>query len=315
MIKVRLWKACVVSMVIVAGSLSCQAQDLGSLATKVSQQITASGRKSVAVTDFTDLDGSPTELGRYVAEEFSDALFADARGFDVIDRTHLKAILQEHRLATTGLIDPATARKLGQIAGVETLVTGTTTPFQDYVRLSVKVLDTETAKILAASTYDLPRTKTISDLIAQKSMPSGTASGDVARDDTGKSAPTVSFGDFSLVMIGCQPQGAKILCQGHLMNQSNAAKRVSFQTSSHMVDESGNESKSDVQYSQYKMTIQVGSDRSQMFCCLDKEVEPGVPLNIWFSGLGLSPQTASVSIVLNTSDGTAVLRKVPMLSK
>lgn len=315
MIRASLSKSLVIAMTVIAGSLPAHTQDFGSLATKVSQQIIASGRKSVAVTDFTDLDGSPTELGRYVAEEFSDALFADAKGFDVIDRTHLKAILQEHRLATTGLIDPATARKLGQIAGVETLVTGTTTPFQDYVRLSVKVLDTETAKILAASTYDLPRTKTISDLIAEKGMPSGTVSETAAKADMGQRASAVSFGDFSLAMIGCQPEGAKILCQGHLVNQSNAAKRVSFQTSSHMVDESGNESRSDVQYSQYRMTIQVGSDKSQMFCCLDKEIEPGVPLNVWFSGLGLSPQTESVSIVLNTSDGTAVLRKVPMLSR
>ena len=101
----------------------CAAQDLQSMASTISQRIAASGRKSVAVTDFTDLDGRPTKLGRFLAEEFSDALFSQAKGFDVIDRTHPKAILQEHKLATTGLIDPATARKLGQIAGVETLVT------------------------------------------------------------------------------------------------------------------------------------------------------------------------------------------------
>ncbi len=34
----------------------------------------------------------------------------------VIDRTHLKAILHEHKLASTGLIDPQTARQLGRIA-------------------------------------------------------------------------------------------------------------------------------------------------------------------------------------------------------
>src|SRR5882762_4701300 len=100
---------------------ACAAQDFHSLALDISQHIAGSGRKSAAVVDFTNLDGNPTKLGRFLAEEFFGALFSEARGFDVIDRTHLKAILLEHKLAATGLIDPATARKLGQIVGVQTL--------------------------------------------------------------------------------------------------------------------------------------------------------------------------------------------------
>jgi len=55
-----------------------------------------------------DLQGNVTELGRFLAEELSGALVNDSRGFRVIDRAHLKAILQEHKLAATGLIDPQT---------------------------------------------------------------------------------------------------------------------------------------------------------------------------------------------------------------
>src|ERR1700733_16261592 len=126
-----LLRVCLRSVVVVflATSLSA-AQDLRSLASTISQHISSSGRKSAAVVDFTDLDGTPTKLGRFLAEEFSDALFSQASNFDVVDRTHLKALLQEHKLATTGLIDPATARELGRLAGVETLVTGTLTPFE-----------------------------------------------------------------------------------------------------------------------------------------------------------------------------------------
>src|ERR1700761_9841023 len=93
----------------------CAAQDLRTLASTISQHIASSGRKSVAVIDFTDLDGNPTRLGRFLAEEFSDSLVSQASNFDVIDRTHLKLLLQEHKLAMSGLIDPATARELGKI--------------------------------------------------------------------------------------------------------------------------------------------------------------------------------------------------------
>lgn len=140
-------------------------QDVKTLSSTLAKSITASGRRNVAVVDFTDLQGNVTELGRFLAEEFSVDLLGEAKGFEVIDRTHLKAILQEHRLATTGLIDPQTARKLGQIAGVDALVTGTIVPLGDSVRLSAKVLDTNTAKMLGAATAEIPKTKTVEELL------------------------------------------------------------------------------------------------------------------------------------------------------
>jgi hypothetical protein len=70
----------------------------------LSSAITKSGKKTVAVVDFTDLQGRVTEFGRFLAEEFSVALSADQSGFKVIDRTNLKTILQEHKLASTGVL-------------------------------------------------------------------------------------------------------------------------------------------------------------------------------------------------------------------
>src|SRR5438046_1195241 len=82
------------------------AQDMKPLSSYLAERIAASNRKTVAVVDFTDLQGNVTELGRFLAEELSVALAGNARTFEVIDRTHLKSILQENKLAATGLIDP-----------------------------------------------------------------------------------------------------------------------------------------------------------------------------------------------------------------
>jgi curli biogenesis system outer membrane secretion channel CsgG len=135
-------------MFALATSLSAQGPEVGPLAAALSKSISASGRKTAAVVDFTDLQGCVTELGRYLAEDLSVGLASDARGFEVIDRTNLKVILQEHHLASTGIIDPETARKLGQIAGVDTLVTGTIAPLGDVIHVSAKALDTNAAMIL-----------------------------------------------------------------------------------------------------------------------------------------------------------------------
>ncbi len=142
-------------------------KEIKALSSALAESIVTSGKKSVAVVDFTDLQGNVTELGRFLAEEFSASLSEFGRGFDVVDRTHLKSLLKEHQLALTGLIDPKTARKLGEIAGVQGLITGTLTPFGDSIRLSVKVLDTATAKVIGSSRGDIAKTKAIEELLAK----------------------------------------------------------------------------------------------------------------------------------------------------
>src|SRR5262245_28954473 len=128
-----------VANVVLLHALPVRAQDFSRMASTVAAKLTAAQKKSVAITDFTDLQMNVTELGRYLAEAFQEALVNEAKAFRVIDRTHLKAIIQEARLSSTGLIDPSTARQLGRIAGVETLVTGSITQFGDSIRLSVKL--------------------------------------------------------------------------------------------------------------------------------------------------------------------------------
>ena len=142
-------------------------QEINSLSTAMAEKIAAAGKKTIAVVDFTDLQGNVTELGRFLAEEFSVALAGMGKGFEVVDRTHLKSILVEHKLSSTGIIDPQTARKLGQIIGVDALITGTITPFGDSIRISVKVLDTTTAKVVSASTGNIAKTKAIEELLAR----------------------------------------------------------------------------------------------------------------------------------------------------
>lgn len=142
-------------------------REIKSLADTLARDIAGADKKIIAVVDFTDLQGNVTELGRFLAEELSVALAVSDQGFEVVDRSHLKVLLQEHKLALTGLIDPSTARKLGEIAGADALVTGTITPLGNTVRLAVKLLDTGTAKIAAASTTNIDKTKEIAELLSK----------------------------------------------------------------------------------------------------------------------------------------------------
>ena len=116
-------------------------KEINTLSAAMAEKIVKAGRTSVAVVDFTDFKGSVTQLGRFIAEEFSTALAGAGKDFKVVERTHLNSIIKENKLSATGLIDPATARKLGE-----------------NVRVEVKVLDTATAEIIDATRGNIAKT-------------------------------------------------------------------------------------------------------------------------------------------------------------
>lgn len=150
----------------VAGAQSYE-EAVDGIAARVAETMTGQGEgsRTVAVVDFTDVQGEKTELGRFLAEELSVALLNTRRGLRIVDRVHLKRLFEEHRLGEDGSIDPQTAREVGRIAGVHFLVTGTLTPLDEGVRLTVKVLETETADIVAGDRVTIPATDQLRSLV------------------------------------------------------------------------------------------------------------------------------------------------------
>lgn len=152
---------------LVSNSPAYDSPEIKSMSATMADKIVQAKKKTVAVTDFTDLQGNITELGRFIAEHFSVALAGSGKWIDVIDRTHIKQLLKEHKLSEKGLIDTVTAKELGKIAGVEALIAGTLTPFGNTVEMTIKVLDTETAKVIDAGVGSIAETSAIKDLLAR----------------------------------------------------------------------------------------------------------------------------------------------------
>ena len=198
---------------------SAQDKDIKQLADRFADALSKLAKRSVAVVDFNDLQGNVTELGRYMAEQLSVAFATAGKGIEVVDRTHLRALIQENKLSSSGIIDPATARKLGQIAGVDVLVTGTLTPFGDSVQLAVKALDTTTARIVTASTADIARTKAIDELlnrgIAQVETVGQRPLGPTEPQRSNKS---ITVKDYEFTLDFCSFQRGNVICTFQVRN-------------------------------------------------------------------------------------------------
>ncbi len=158
-------------------ALGAQETGIDKVAARLASRIGETAGTTVAVADFTDLQGRVTELGRYYAEELSIALVNANAGLKVIDRGHLRTLLAEHRLESSGVIDERTATELGRIAGVTTLITGSVTEFPDSLRLTVKALNTKTASIQAADALSLPKSESSMALLRRDVTDAGAGQG------------------------------------------------------------------------------------------------------------------------------------------
>ena len=137
-------------------------------ANSIAEKITQSGKLRVAVADFLDNNGNLTEFGKAMAEEFAVNLMNSSKGFQVMERSDLTAILKEHNLASTGLIDPETAKKLGKLKAVDVIIVGTITPYSEYFRMSIKILDTETGMAIGGTMGNIARIDPLNKLFENK---------------------------------------------------------------------------------------------------------------------------------------------------
>ena len=221
-------------------------KELKALSAEIAENIAKTNKTKVAVVDFTDLKGNVTELGRFIAEELSVGLQIAGKNLEVVDRTHLQTLLKEHKLSSTGLVDPESSRKLGQIAGVDALITGTITPFGETIRLSAKIIDTESAKLIGANTGNIPATEAIKMLLA-----SGIESGGVMVEQSGTTAPvklqaqqSIEMESITFNLQGCYKKGVNIDC--HLLVTSNGQDKTLYLYASYygksstLLDDRGN---------------------------------------------------------------------------
>lgn len=168
----------------VVGRAQTLDQEMSGLADKLNKALVAKGCKNVAAIDFTDLQGQPTELGRYLSERLAVEIVSTG-GVSMVDRANLKSILAEHKLTEEGLVNPANAKKLGEFAGVDAILIGNVTALDDAVELMVKGISTASAQIIAAGRIKFPKTSEIQQLFnrsvsgsAGVSSPTTTAAGD-----------------------------------------------------------------------------------------------------------------------------------------
>lgn len=115
-------------------------------------------KKKIAVWNFTDTDGETINIGKYISEDVSVNLSTrqNSDNYEVIDRQHLAIVFKELEMKKLGIFDGSTIKEVGQMIQADAIVTGTVFVLPKSIKLTMKVIDVETAKIIAAVSDILP---------------------------------------------------------------------------------------------------------------------------------------------------------------
>jgi TolB-like protein len=125
-------------------------------------------KTKIAVLDF-QMQGEQTsakDMGKIVAEWLITGLVETGR-FDVIERRLLEKLLEEQKLGVTGAIDPNSAAQLGKILGVKIIVSGTVTSLEGYTEINARLINVDSASIIAAEKVRASSAERLRDLVAK----------------------------------------------------------------------------------------------------------------------------------------------------
>lgn len=122
------------------------------VADTLSKKIIASGKKKIALTEFSNLDGSVTQLGQFLSDELSSELSnlsGNLTKFEIIERSNLELIFKEKNLIQS-VDEVKLAKDLGKLNAADVLIWAIISDFEGYYRVNIKMLDTKTGNSLGS---------------------------------------------------------------------------------------------------------------------------------------------------------------------
>jgi TolB-like protein len=126
--------------------------------------------QNLAVVPFTATASSvqaSQAFGEYLTETMIGLLSDHPEKLKLFERTRMDAILKEHEFILTDLMKPAAALKIGQLAPIDALLSGTYTKLKSYIEVSARVIDVTSGEITVSYVGRIKMNKNMAALFLQ----------------------------------------------------------------------------------------------------------------------------------------------------
>jgi len=106
-------------------------------------------KKTIAVMDFSLIGIDNNTMNKFAMEDMTTKLVQSGQ-YLVVERTKLNAILEEHKLADSGLLDEKSSSQLGKLVAADIILTGTFSKRGSNWIVNLRLVDVKTGIILTA---------------------------------------------------------------------------------------------------------------------------------------------------------------------
>lgn len=182
-----------------AGSIE---EALNEVATSIIGSLPEDAAPTLAISTFTHSGNTCSDLSNYASEIMLPTVQSvGGSTLRIYARSQLSAIFRELQLVYDGTISPGAAQQIGQISGVEAILTATITPFGEQMMVIATLIATSDGGVLGSASASFPITGTVEGLTSNQSAaacgftgsanaPSATA----AASDSATSPPSETSG-------------------------------------------------------------------------------------------------------------------------
>ncbi|MCD4692865.1 MAG: CsgG/HfaB family protein, partial [Calditrichales bacterium] len=247
---------------------------LENLTDQIVVSLSQTQKSKIAVIEFSNLQGTVTKFGRYLAEELITRLYLSNK-FEVIERQLLNKVLQEHQLNLSGLIDVSSAQELGRLLGVDAIASGSVTDLGKMVKVNARLISTETGKIFSVASVTVTKDDVVNNLMGASNAPVKNMDEPI-QEVPGDPQNTplnmiVKQNEFTFELKSCKMENRKVTCSFIIINDSDNDINLSMVIpATKLFDEWGNEHSA--------MTLKLANSTSKKgWYRLKKLIIPGVP--------------------------------------
>ncbi len=218
------------------------------------------------------------------------------RGMQVVERDQLERVLKEQKLGYSGLVNSATAKKIGELFGAEGMILGAVSDFGNNIVMNGRLVDVETGNAISAAEIELAKTPMIAGMLTvgvEGAAPA--ASGPAGKKKTKSKKKAGGFlakqmaDGFEFGLQKCVNQGGTVTCYFKVASTEND-KRLYIKTQKNrLFDTNGNV------YQSHKATV-ANNSRSSSYDGADSVLVKGIPVNasITFPGVDADADMAAV---------------------
>jgi TolB-like protein len=134
------------------------ADPLETIASRLAKGAAAAHVHKIAVLAFTYRDGALSSGSTLIAEGLTTRLVGRP-GLQVIERSQIDQLLSESRLSLSGVVVSSASQKLGQVLGVDAIVTGRLVDLNNgRTSIDARLISTDNGTVLSAASSQIKRT-------------------------------------------------------------------------------------------------------------------------------------------------------------